>query len=104
VNDLQPYGKGKVTIEKIKASGQHLLIFRNPAKLILFQGLLMSKLTSTGYMKGKADAIFVVSFCMEKGEEEGAKAKPVRKSCKMAFLTADDAKQMTESIDKMFPK
>lgn len=32
VNDLQPYGKGKVTIERVKANDSNLVIFRNPAK------------------------------------------------------------------------
>ena len=98
VNDLQPYGKGRLTIEKIKESGQHLVIFRNPAKLILFQGILIKGLSNSGFMKGKDDAIFIISYCMEKGEEEGAKAKPVRKNCKMALLTAEDAKKLTTYV------
>lgn len=103
VNDLQPYGKGKVTVERIKENNNHLLIFRNPAKLILFQGLLVKGLTSSGFMKGKEDAIFIISYVMEK--EEGAeKSKPVRKNCKMSFGTNDDAKNLTTYVSDNFTK
>jgi len=97
VNDLQPYGKGRVTIEKVKASGQELLIFRNPAKLILFQGILVKKLSTCGMMKGKEDACYCISYCMEKAEGE-EKSKPVRKNCKMAMMTADDAKTLVAYV------
>lgn len=91
VNDLAPFGKGRVTLERVKSNDTYLLIFRNPAKLILFQGLLIKGLSSSDFMKGKEDAIYIIGYVMEK--EEGAeKAKPVRKNCKMAFGANDDAK------------
>lgn len=103
VNDSQAYGKGKITIEKIKASGQHMVIFRNPAQLIIFQGLLLKKLSSSDFMKGKNDAIFLISYAMEKqGEEADSKVVPVRKNCKMAFNSTNDAKTLTNFMQENF--
>jgi flagellar hook protein FlgE len=81
-NEIPGYGKGKVNIEKIKEGGNELVIFRNPAKLIMFQGLLVKKLTNADYMKGKDDALYIVSYTMESGAD-GAK-KTTRNNCKMA--------------------
>ena len=103
VNDSAPYGKGKVSIEKVKASGQHMLVFRNPAQLIIFSGYLIKKLTYSDYMKGKSDAMFVISYAMEKvGEDENAKPTPVRKNCKMAFNTNEDAKTLVNFVQENF--
>jgi len=54
-------------------------------------------------MKGKDDAIFIISFVMEKVEGE-EKSKPVRKNCKMAFGTNDDAKKLTSLVQEQFSK
>lgn len=98
-NEIPGYGKGKVNIEKIKEGGNDLVIFRNPAKLIMFQGLLVKKLTSSDYMKGKDDAIFIVSYTME--NSDGAK-KTTRNNCKMAFNSTDDAKEILKYIKENY--
>lgn len=38
VNDIPGYGKGNVSLEKMKDNGNVMVIFRNPAKLIKYQG------------------------------------------------------------------
>lgn len=54
-------------------------------------------------MKGKEDAIFIISYVMEKGEGE-EKSKPVRKNCKMAFGSNDDAKNLTTFVQAQIVK
>ena len=64
------------------------LIFRNPAKLIKFQGLLVKKMSLCDYMRAKDDAIFIISYTVETKKDEAGndKKSTVRNNSKMQVL------------------
>lgn len=107
VNEIQGYGKGRISIEKVKDSTSVLLIFRNPAKLIKYQGLLVKGISTCDYMKGKDEAIFIISYTIENKIDETSqveKKTTVRNNCKMQFNGVDDAKDVLEYVKKEFSK
>ena len=94
VNDIPGYGKGHITLEKMKENGNVMIIFRNPAKLIKYQGIQVKELSNTDYMKSKDDAIFIISFTFDD------KKSIVRNNTKMQFNNPEDAKEVIDLVKK----
>lgn len=106
VNEIPGYGKGKVSIEQVKNGDNMFLIFRNPAKLIKFQGLLVKKMSLCDYMRAKDDAIFIISYTVETKKDEAGndKKSTVRNNSKMQFMSVEDSKELLEFVKKECPQ
>lgn len=86
-------GVGSASIEKYE-NGTTYLIFRNGAKVILHNSMIIKKVSKSGFMKGKTDAIWVDTYEMVEG-------KPAMITCKLQFSDEESCTHFKKVFDDL---
>jgi len=110
VNQNPLLGKGTISLNKAKDSDNYFIIFRNPAKLIQYQGQLIKKLSKVNNMSNKADTLIIWSFSAQKPakdaetgdkKEEVQKSKIVKDDLKLMFTNYDACSEFKAAVEKV---
>eukprot|EP01016_Furgasonia_blochmanni_P022161 TRINITY_DN2421_c0_g1_i6.p1 TRINITY_DN2421_c0_g1~~TRINITY_DN2421_c0_g1_i6.p1 ORF type:complete len:379 (+),score=93.94 TRINITY_DN2421_c0_g1_i6:100-1236(+) len=89
-------GQGSISFEKLKEGDMYMLVFRNPAKRILYQGVLLPKISKSTYLNERKEAISIV--CVTKQDPE---AKPKKEIAKIMFLKTEECGEFKEKLDSI---
>lgn len=92
VNSNPALGSGSLSVERVKQNQLVSVIFRNGAKIILHQSLVLPRLSKVYPMKGKNDAVVIETFTLEEG-------KPVRGIVKCQFQDVKMAEEIIKVIE-----
>jgi hypothetical protein len=94
-------GKGSASLNKSKDSDAYFLIFRNPAKLIQYQGQLVKSITTVAFMKNKLDTLNIMCVSQVASKEKTEKPKYSKDLVKLMFTTNEGASDFKKEVEKV---
>lgn len=103
------FGAGSIALEREIVEGDDkkeattlTIVFRNRAKLVKHQSLVIKGVSGYCYLKGRKEAVKVKTFKTEKNDEGQVKAQQY--FVKVLFNEQSEAKEFTDCLDKFFKK
>lgn len=97
-NDKDAFEGGFLSIEKQKEKNSYIVIYRNQAKLILYQGWLLPKLSQVGTLNKRPDSMTLILF-NEKTKD--GKAKLEKDLLKIMFVSQPDCEQFKKKLEEL---